>query len=479
MTDAPSSRAAGASARHLVAALFAAGLALRVFFIFLPVSYDDDTAAYVELARNWFHHGIYGFEDGGVITPTLIRLPGYPLFLGAVFSVFGDGHILAVKLVQALLDLGACWLIFDTVRKEVSARAGWVALALALFCPFTAGYAASAMTESLSVGCVALAIWSAARLLRALRAGELGVWPMLALGFAMGFAILLRPDGILLPAAFCTGLFWCAKESAGAGRAARAAVVAGILALLPLLPWTVRNYRVFHVIEPLAPRNANNPGEYVPLGFHRWMRTWSIEYVNTGTVAWSVGTDPIDLDAIPPRACDPGDECRAMTALIAAYNEHNTLTPELDARFGALADAHIRRHALEYYVTMPVLRVVDMWLRPRTELFNVDVFWWRVREHPVDSGIAIGLALLNLGYVALAVVGFATRRVPLRAALLGWVLLRCILLGTMENPEQRYTLEMFPVVFLAGGCALARTQNEAGSPSDEIRTNGEMPGAPG
>ena len=65
----------------------------------------------MELARNWFHHGIYGFENGGVITPTLVRLPGYPFFLGLFFSVFGWGHTLAVLLVQALIDLGACWLL--------------------------------------------------------------------------------------------------------------------------------------------------------------------------------------------------------------------------------------------------------------------------------------------------------------------------------------------------------------------------------
>ena len=64
-----------------------------------------------------------------------------------------------VELLQALLDLCECWLIFDTARREVSQHSGWVALTLAMLCPFTAGYAASGMTESLSIGCVALAIW--------------------------------------------------------------------------------------------------------------------------------------------------------------------------------------------------------------------------------------------------------------------------------------------------------------------------------
>jgi len=143
-----------------------------------------------------------------------------------------------------------------------------------------------------------------------------------------------------------------------------------------------------------------------------------------------------------------------MAAVLAAYNVDHAMTPAIDARFGALADAHIRRHPVQYYVEMPVLRVLDMGLRPRTELFDVDVFWWRIREHPAESAFAIGLALINLGYVVLAVVGFATRRVPLAMALLTYVLLRSILLGTLENPEQRYTVEVFPILFLAGASAL-------------------------
>jgi hypothetical protein len=49
--------------------------------------------------------------------------------------------------------------------------------------------------------------------------------------------------------------------------------------------------------------------------------------------------------------------------------------------------------------------------------------------------------------------------VPLQAVLLATVVLRSILLATMENPEQRYTMMMFPIVFLAGGCALAKERS--------------------
>jgi hypothetical protein len=62
--------------------------------------------------------------------------------------------------------------------------------------------------------------------------------------------------------------------------------------------------------------------------------------------------------------------------------------------------------------------------------------------------MAVGLGLLNLAYVVAALLG-ATRRlsdVRYVGLLLGFMLLRSVFLGTLENPEPRYTLECFPVV---------------------------------
>jgi hypothetical protein len=37
----------------------------------------------------------------------------------------------------------------------------------------------------------------------------------------------------------------------------------------------------------------------------------------------------------------------------------------------------------------------------------------------------------------------------------GYLLLRCLLLATMENPEPRYTLECFPILIVAAAAAIA------------------------
>ena len=440
------------SERLAVALVLAAGFAYRIVFLLLPLSLDDDTTAYSELARNWFQHGVYGFLRGGAIEPTLIRLPGYPLFLGSVFSVFGD-HLRVALAIQILMDLGSCWLLWDCARTAVSRRVAWVVLLLAVFCPFTAAYAATGLTECLSIFCIALAMWALARVVRAARAGDKALGPVLALAAAMAYGMLLRPDGVLLTAAFCAGLFWYTRQSAGAGRALRMALLTGVLAVLPLISWTIRNYRTLHVIQPLAPRYVNNPDEFVPVGFFRWMRTWSLNFVDAGTVFWNLN-DIIDPEDVPPQACSGDAQCQQTAALIREHNAYQTVTPELNAKFAALAAERIRERPLRYYVVLPLWRIADIWLWPRTERFPVNIWWWDVGDHPGQSAIAIGLGLVNLGYLALAVWGFARRNVPLKAALLGYIAMRCILLGTMENPEQRYTMMMFPIVFLAAGCAL-------------------------
>jgi hypothetical protein len=444
--------------RWTVAAVLAAGFAYRIVFLLMPLSLDDDTTAYTELARNWFRHGVYGFFNGNVIQPSLIRLPGYPLFLGVFFSVFGWEHPHAVLVVQALIDLAGCWLLWDCARRGVSRRARWAVLLLAVFCPFTAAYAVTGLTESLSTFCVALAIWALARLVRAVRAGKPVLGPLLALSAAMGYGMLLRPDGVLLTATFCAGILWYTRVQSGTGRGLRLAVLAGALALLPLVPWTIRNYRTFHAVQPLAPRYVNNPGEFVPAGFFRWMRTWSLNFVDAGTVFWNLNGE-IDPEDVPARACSTPAQCRETEALIEEHNKEQAITPELDAQFAALAAERIRERPLNYYVALPLWRVADMWLWPRTERFPLNIWWWDVGDHARDSAIAIGLGLVNLGYLALAVVGFVRRRVPLQAVLLATVVLRSILLATMENPEQRYTMMMFPIVFLAGGCALAKERS--------------------
>jgi 4-amino-4-deoxy-L-arabinose transferase-like glycosyltransferase len=83
-----------------------AGVALRLFFIFRFPGVTTDSFVYGDIAKNWLQHGIFGLSGVNDVSPTTIRLPGYPVFLAGVFAIFGMEHYRAVLLLQLLIDLG-------------------------------------------------------------------------------------------------------------------------------------------------------------------------------------------------------------------------------------------------------------------------------------------------------------------------------------------------------------------------------------
>jgi hypothetical protein len=435
-------------------ALFA-GAALRLLFILRFPELDSDSLIYGTIARNLLLHHAYALD--GPFRPTLIRLPGYPLFLAASFKVFGIDQLAPVRAIQMVIDLASCLLVAGFVRDHVSRRAAHWALWLAVLCPFTANLTAVPLTETDSIFCVALGLFAGGRLIGSIRPqGRLPWGYLLLTAFALGAAILLRPDGGLLAASIVPAIWWYRRRDA-AFAAFRTAFVCGLLALLPLLPWTIRNYRVFHFFQPLAPRYANDPGENPFPGWVLWTKTWLVEYVSSPEVYWRGDDLTIDIHLLPNRAFDSPEEYRQTDKLLFDYNDLCSLNPELDARFAALAEQRIRRDPFRFYVSLPLARLADMWLRPRTEYLwdEAPIRWWEWRLHPAGSLFAVSYGLLNTALLILAAVGFLRRRMPFAAMLAGYIVFRCALLATMENAEPRYTLEAFPIVIAAAALALA------------------------
>jgi len=228
------------------------------------------------------------------------------------------------------------------------------------------------------------------------------------------------------------------------------------IAVAPLAPWTARNWRVFHEFQPLAPRYANDPAEFVAKGFNRWMRTWIVDYVSTEEVYWHVDGDPVDLNSLPGRACDTSQECADTRAILEDYNKTLFVGPELDARFGQLAGERIARGPVRQYVWLPTLRIADMWLRPRTEMLPLDSHWWAFADDPHDAIIASAWGAINLLLIAAALMGVVRGPRPRYLGLmLLFLALRSAFLGTLENPEPRYTLECFPVVLVLSAAWLS------------------------
>ena len=447
----------------------AAGILLRLALIAQAhPGYWGDTAGYLELGHNLFHHGVYGLADNGNFVPSLYRLPGYPLFLATMELLFAriwpNSWMSAVFFVQAAADLGGGLLLANLARRQFSSRTAEIVLALAMLCPFTAAYASIALTESLSVFAVSLGVYAAGRALARAQAGPRDPWALVLAGCAAALAMLLRPDGVLLFAALAAGLFWYTARCGRAGQGwllrlkdgAASTALYCLVALAPLAPWTLRNWRAFHVFQPLSSVYQNDPGEMPSVGFYRWALTWSDEYTSTIDSLCCIGERQIDVNLLPRGAFDSPQQREQTAQLLAEYNRELTISPELDARFAALAAERIRSHPLRFYLALPVLRVTDMVFRPRTEAFYLDAYWDRWSRHPAQTAIAVLLGLINLAYMGLAAWAFLRRRVPWPWMLGGYIAARCLMLTTMYYSEQRYTLEFFPIVFMAAALALAR-----------------------
>ena len=437
-----------------------AGALLRLWMLKHFFEVTGDALIYGGIAKNLLLSGRYALTVGtGETYPTLIRLPGYPLFLAGCFKVFGMENYASAAYVQIVLDLLACLLLADLARRVAPERlkrgAAHCTLWLAALCPFTAVYVANPLTEGLTLFTIALAMWCAARF------GEKPGWgAALEFTFAVTYAALLRPDGALVAVAFTpVVVLTVARERQQEWvrrKAWQMVPVCVLLAAIPFAAWTWRNWKTLHVLEPLAPRYATDPGEPTQAGWVSWVRTWCLDFVSTYQVYWNVPGDTLDVSKLPARAFDSPQQYAETAALANDYNNGgNAMTSEIDARFARLARDRYAAHPFERHVLLPVGRMLDMWLRPRVENLPIDLDWWVYSHHYAETRFSWFYAGLNALYLLLGIAGLWLRP-RLWRWMLAYMVLRSMLLMTVEAPEARYTLECFPMLFVLGGVALYR-----------------------
>ena len=459
-----------------------AGLALRVFFVLkFPVTDSGDAPFYIELAWNWLKRGVYGFPVNGQLTPVDMRVPGYPAFLAAVFAFAGNSPR-AVMLAQAVLDLATCFLIALIAARlapEISRRR--VALAglwLAALCPFTANYAAVALTETLTIFLTTLAILilletDLGEKISVVRDRRLTGWllnPWFLAGLVVGFGALVRPETPLL--LFAAGLVPAIKwwRPVDWLKLLRAALLLGVGVILPLAPWAARNWRTLHDVQFLAPRYSELPGEYTPLGFNAWTNTWLWHFRDVYLTQWKLNVEEISLDDIPVSAFDSPAERERVSDLLDQHNEELTMGPQLDEQFREIARERTQRRPLRTYVEIPFLRALTLWFTPRIELLPYSGHLWPMRveweDDRPDLLVTLALVIVNFIYLAMALVGtWMARRQPGVAFLVAFIIIRTAFFTKfVETPEPRYVLECFPAVIALAAQVFAPRAGTAGNP---------------
>lgn len=527
---------------------------------FCATDAPDDGKVYAQIARNVLEQHVYSHESEPPYLPTLIRLPGYPLFLSGVYSIFGHGDNTAVRFVQALIDAASCALIalvafYWEPDKERKRHSSIAALALASVCPFTTIYVATILTETLTVFFEVAMCLTATLALRATTqsgARKNAIWLWALTGLIAGLAVLVRPDSGLFALAIGITLVVTAllrstdvklsrKREEVLSRFARVSYLGAVFSLafcLVLAPWTIRNFRVFHLFQPLAPAHAEMPGEFVARGYLTWVRTWIDDSLYVGPALWAMDTSTIKLKDFPDTAFDSAEEKQRVGILLDKYNQPaeeqelftakpgtqiaptpdqpnedtepanptnepspteeseqtgNTeggdedeatdegdenapsdqavdqpveMTPEIDAGFAQIASERIARHPFRYYVLLPLKRARSLWfdthsqyypfegeLLPLSDLdYDIHQQYWL----PLFAGLTFIYSLLGIagGWFLWQTRDFIARQWLLLASLM--IFLRLGFFATLENPEPRYVVEIFPFLSILGGIAVVR-----------------------
>jgi hypothetical protein len=177
-----------------------------------------------------------------------------------------------------------------------------------------------------------------------------------------------------------------------------------------------------------------------------------------------------------PEETDPGDEEDSGDESASpdqASGQPVEMTPEIDAGFAQIAKERIARHPIRYYFLLPARRAVSIWFDTHSQYYPFEGELLPLGNLDYEAHQQFWLPLftvLTLLYTALGIAGgwFLWQRPELEVR--QWVLLAGLMtflrigfFATLENPEPRYVVEVFPFLSILGGIAVTRLLARFGS----------------
>jgi 4-amino-4-deoxy-L-arabinose transferase-like glycosyltransferase len=235
----------------LTAALF---INAGMLFVVLPASSDilspgrystEFVDLYDQIANNLVQGN--GYRIYADMAETMVREPGYPLFLATVFKI-GGYHIEAVRLANLLLVLGICFMMMRFARRVTGDGViALIAVLMFLFHPGTLIAEARGGTEIAFI--FALLVLMLA-LHHAVEKGEL--WRYFFAGSMLGLANLVRSTALMFPLFLLVYLAFIANGTSERLKVVFKTAVLVLGMVVVMLPWVIRNYVLVHEFVPTA-----------------------------------------------------------------------------------------------------------------------------------------------------------------------------------------------------------------------------------
>jgi 4-amino-4-deoxy-L-arabinose transferase-like glycosyltransferase len=226
------------------------GLILRLFVLFTEgnlmfLGTDDDN--YRETAEILIKQGELTYA--GWKEPTVFIMPGYPVFLAAIFLAVGSTSWFTVRLVQVIISLVLVWFTYKLGEKLSGRQAGIIAAFICAIYPPNLTVPCFLLTEVIFT-CLLLAA-----LLAFIKAERTDSHTGFALtGFILALATYFRPTAGLLPVVFGFYLF---TRRLGIKKVFQAVFIMGATILLCLSPWIIRNYMIYKEFIPFTVSGGN------------------------------------------------------------------------------------------------------------------------------------------------------------------------------------------------------------------------------
>jgi len=219
----------------IVVALLAVALLWRLVF-FLEM-YGSPYADNLTLDSQVYHEVALAAAAGEWSQgETFFQAPLYPWILGVVYSLVGPSQTV-VKLLQILLSVASCWLIFRVADRVFDRTVALVALAISSVYGMSLYFANELLIVTLIVF---LDLLGLDLFIRAGADGRKFLWA--AAGVVFGLSAIARPTILPFVAIIAVWIVITGWRSGKARTALREAVIFGVGVAVPIAPVTLHNY---------------------------------------------------------------------------------------------------------------------------------------------------------------------------------------------------------------------------------------------
>ncbi len=259
--------------------IFIVGIFLRLAFVlFVPqIEIGQDAAHYCAIARNIAVHHAYLGIDG---KPDVYWAPGYPFFIGTIYTLFGVDNS-AVRIIQAILSALIVLLVYYICAKVFNIKIGTLAAVIACVHPGLIGYAGLLLPQLLVAFILVFFVFLSFLSLWV----KSNVTTASILGLIAGYAVLIRAE-LLLLFPVMSALFIYGSENKR--KSIKHAIIIFLIMISVVSLWSIRNFKVFGKIIPVS----------IHFGDTFWISTWKEEWLGWQEkepfISLREGKDPVE-----------------------------------------------------------------------------------------------------------------------------------------------------------------------------------------